>query len=494
MAAHARFEVAEVGDDGSSSGGSSPASVSGPSDSDGSSSTADEFPDARELRRRIAPPPSTSSTTGEQVSFHSTSPTSLCVLSDIDRHMRTMVVLLPAFACPAAAPRAEALARWLGGFDLGWVLEMGVDGSCRGLPRREVGRRVRVWTQAWSTMDRVFRLRHREVRNPINDAAAVQLAALGELASASAGAMLKLAAAVAALGSSPSTLLAALDVYVPVSEVYPGLARMFSWCAGAASHPVPAAANAALAALVDAARRCVRGLPASIRAHYPWRMPQGGEVHPCVGFWMGYFRCMLRNRVSLYLVLAGGRGDGDGDLAPWEGGLVVGELISCLEAVLEEKSGELAFPGLRQVFMLNNTHAIVRRAVRSDLAMFLPPGWARAREERMEGYVKSYLDASWAPVVSRLAVAVAAAAKPAAVSVLRRRRDPLAAFYAALENACSSQRCWKVPSPALRRVLRRTASEHVVPVYRRYLDEAEAPAAARAVEDVEQQLSELFEG
>uniref|UniRef100_A0A0D3ESP0 Exocyst subunit Exo70 family protein n=3 Tax=Oryza TaxID=4527 RepID=A0A0D3ESP0_9ORYZ len=94
-----------------------------------------------------------------------------------------------------------------------------------------------------------------------------------------------------------------------------------------------------------------------------------------------------------------------------------------LEAVLKEKSGELAFPRIRQVFMPNNTHAIVRRAVRSNLAMFLPPGWARAREEHMEGYVKSYLDMSWAPIVSRLAAgaATAAATKPAAVSVLRRQ-------------------------------------------------------------------------
>ncbi|KAF0901940.1 hypothetical protein E2562_011775 [Oryza meyeriana var. granulata] len=502
MAMHARFEVADVGGDGSSSGGSSPASVSGPSDSDGSSSTADEFPvDAYELRRRIAPLPSTSAsvsalTGGDHGCFHPISPTSLSVLSDIDRHMQSMVLLLPAFASPATAPRAEALARWLGGFDVGWVLEMDAGGGCGSrFPRREVGRRVRVWTQALSIMDRVFRLRHREARNPINDAAAAQLAALGELASASAGAMLKLAAAVSALGSSPSTLLAALDVYVPVSEAYPGLARMFSWtwCAGAASHPVPAAADAALAALVDAARRCVRGLPASIRAHYPWRMPQGGEVHPCVGFWMGYFRCMLRTRVSLYLVLAGGDGDEATTpaLVPGEGGLVA-ELITCLEAVLEEKSSELAFPGLRQVFMLNNTHAIVRRAVRSDLAMFLPPGWARAREEHMESYVKSYLDVSWAPIVSRLTGA--AAAKPAAMSVLLQRRDPLAAFYSALENACSAQRCWKVPSPVLRRVLRRTVLNHVVPAYRRYLEEVEQLAAARTVEDLERQLSELFEG
>uniref|UniRef100_A0A0E0J8H4 Exocyst subunit Exo70 family protein n=1 Tax=Oryza nivara TaxID=4536 RepID=A0A0E0J8H4_ORYNI len=198
---------------------------------------------------------------------------------------------------------------------------------------------------------------------------------------------------------------------------------------------------------------------------------------------MGYFRCMLRNRVSLYLVLAGGsRGNGDGDEATTpalalggEGGIVA-DLISCLEAVLEEKSGELAFPGLRQVFMLNNKDAIVRRAVRSDLAMFLLSGWARAREERMDRYIKSYLDVSWTPVMSRLA---AVAAKPATVTVLRRRRDPLATFNSVLENACSAQRCWKVPRPVLRHVLRRTVSEHVMPAYRRCVEEVEQPAAVR---------------
>jgi hypothetical protein len=220
-------------------------------------------------------------------------------------------------------------------------------------------------------------------------------------------------------------------------------------------------------------------------------MPQGGEVHPCVGFWMGYFRCMLRNRLSLYFVLAGGH-DGDEEpatpLAADEGGLVM-ELITCLESMLEEKSGALAFPGLRQIFMLNNTSAVVRRAVRSDLSMFLPPGWVLAREERMEGYIKGYLEVSWAPVMSRLG------GKPGALNLLRRR-NPLSAFYSALENVCSMQGGWKVPSPALRSALRRTVSENVVPSYRRYLDqhpEVEVPAG-RTVEDLEHQLSELFEG
>uniref|UniRef100_A0A0D9VQD2 Exocyst subunit Exo70 family protein n=1 Tax=Leersia perrieri TaxID=77586 RepID=A0A0D9VQD2_9ORYZ len=386
-----------------------------------------------------------------------------------------MLLLLPAFESPPAAPRAEGLRRWLSGFDVGWVLEIDTadssSSSFRSLRRREVGTRVRIWAQALSTMDAVFRLRQR------NDAAP----ALGELASETAGAMLRLAPAVAALESSPSALLAALDVYVPVSEMYPGLAWIFSWCA---SHPVSVAADAALAALVDAARRCVRGLPASIRTrhYYPWRMPQGGEVHPCVGFWMGYFRCMLRNRVSLYLLA-------DEPTTTTPGGILA-ELISCLEEVLEEKSSALAFPGLRQVFMLNNTHAIVRRAVRSDLTLVLPPRWRREREDRMEGYVNGYLDASWAPVVSRLDLQSSVKLN----SVLGRRRDPLGAFYSAMENACSVQRCWKVPSPVLRRVLRRTVWEHVVPVYGRYLDEAGQPAAARTVEEVERQLSELFEG
>lgn len=59
---------------------------------------------------------------------------------------------------------------------------------------------------------------------------AAQVVAMGELAASSAGAMLTLASAVAAPGSSPSKLLAALDVYVPVSEAFPVLARLFSWC------------------------------------------------------------------------------------------------------------------------------------------------------------------------------------------------------------------------------------------------------------------------
>jgi hypothetical protein len=58
------------------------------------------------------------------------------------------------------------------------------------------------------------------------------------------------------------------------------------------------------------------------------------------------------------------------------------------------------------------------------------------------------------------------------------------------------QRGWKVPSPALRSVLRSTVSESVVPVYRRYLDdhpEIEIPTG-RSAEELEHQLSELFEG
>ncbi|XP_044431831.1 exocyst complex component EXO70B2, partial [Triticum aestivum] len=419
-------------------------------------------------------------------SFRPISPSFSCVLADVDKHLQRMVLLLPAFStATAAAPRADALRQWLAGFDVGWLLDMD---DRRSLPRREVGRRVRAWAQTLGTMERVFRHRHREVRNPVNDAAAAELAALGQLAAASAGAMLRLAGSVATLGSSPSKLLAALDVHSPVSEAYPGLTRMFSW---PPSHPVPAASDAALAGLVDASRRCVRDLRTFIRApQYPWRMPQGGEVHPCVGFWMGYLRCMLRNRMSLYFVLAGVDHDGNADspLAADEGGLVT-ELISCLEAVLEEQSAALAFPGLRHIFMLNNTSAILRRAVRSDLSMLLPPGWVLAREERMEGYIKAYLQVSWGTVVSRLD------GKPRALNTLRRR-NPLSAFYLALENACSMQRGWKVPSPALRAALRSTVSGNVVPAYRRYLNdhpEVEVPAG-RTAEELENQLSKLFEG
>ncbi|CAN6190426.1 unnamed protein product [Urochloa humidicola] len=482
------IEGAQFGADGgfdtSSSCGSSPVSSrSGTSESDGSgSSNADEFcPDPYPGEPDYSPSSSSVRDGVDRTSLLTES--SAGVLDEIDRHQQRMLALLPAFSSPGRADaRAEALSRWLAGFDVGWVLEMDASGwgGGRGLPRREVGRRVRAWVQALNTMERVFRLRHR-------DLTVKQVEALGDLAAASAAAMLKLAGAVAALGSSPSKLLAALDVYVPVSEAFPVLGRMFSW---GPSHPVLAAAEDTLAALVDAARSCGRDLRAFVRSgssHYPWRMPLGGEVHPCVGFWMGYFRCLLRNRITLYFVLGNDDSDGGFDL--------VTDLISCLEAVLEEKSAALAFPGLRQVFMLNNTFAILRRAVRSDLKLFLPPGWVRACEERMEGYIKGYMEASWAPVVSRLADA-GGGKKPSAVSVLRRRTSRLGAFYTALENACSAQRCWKVPNPVLRGILRNTVSACVVPAYRSYLEEHPEVelAVGRTAEELEEQLSNLFEG
>ncbi|GJN29465.1 hypothetical protein PR202_gb17691 [Eleusine coracana subsp. coracana] len=393
-----------------------------------------------------------------------------------------MLLLLPSFSSSSATSDSDALlSRWLTGFDVAWVLDMG-KGS-ESLPRREVGRRVRVWAQALSTMERVFRKRHRHLTD-------AQVACLGNLASASATAMLKLAGAVAKLRNSPSKLLALLDVYVPVSEAFPVLARMFSWCP---THPVPAAVDATLAALVDAARRCGKDLRESVRSQaqwYPWRMPQGGEVHPCVGFWMGYFRCLLRNSVTLYFVLGNEGKEEEGGLGM--GLTLVPELVASLEAVLEEKAAALAFPGLRHVFMLNNTFAIVRRAVRSDLKLFLPRDWVRVREQRMEGYIKAYLEASWAPVVARLGLDT----KPAAVLQRRRTSRRLSAFYSAVENACGAQRCWKVPNPVLRGILRRTVSENVVPAYRRCLeDHPEVDVAGeRTAEELEQQLSDLFEG
>ena len=146
------------------------------------------------------------------------------------------------------------------------------------------------------------------------------------------------------------------------------------------------------------------------------------------------------------------------------------------------------------MFMLNNTHAVAHRAAGSGLRDFLPPEWLRVREERMEGHIKGYMDASWAPVVARLNDASGGPKLPA---VLRRRTtNRLSAFYSALENACSAQRCWKVPNPVLRGILRKTVSANVVPAYRRYQeDHPEVDVAiGRSAEELEQQLSDLFEG
>ncbi|KQJ81979.2 hypothetical protein BRADI_5g04622v3 [Brachypodium distachyon] len=426
------------GFDGSSS--SSPSSVSGPSDSDAST---DEYcpDDPREFRRHVSSLPEFE--VSDPSAFRSTSPSSNCVLADVDKHLERMLLLLPAFSSPPdAATRADALRQWLTGFDVGWVLDMGsIDDVV--VPRREVGRRVRAWVQALGTMERVFRRRYREARSPANDAAAAQLAALGELASQSAGAMLVLAGAVAApLGNcSPSRLLAALDVYVPLSEAYPCLARTFCW---GPSHPVTAASDAALVGLVAA---CMTSGP-----------------RPCAPTTTLGGACRRAARCT------------PASPSGWATSSSTMTTTTCQLRSAEESSNMLAFPGLRQVFMLNNTSAMVSRAVRSDLSLLLPPGWVRAREQPMEGYIKSYVQASWAPVLDDK--------RGAAFNVVLRRRNLLSAFYSALENACSMQRGWKNSVGECRAGILPVLDDH---------PEVEVPAG-RTTEELEHRLSELFEG
>ncbi|GJN38587.1 hypothetical protein PR202_gb27644 [Eleusine coracana subsp. coracana] len=267
-----------------------------------------------------------------------------------------MLVVLPNFCLPAvAAARSKALAFWLDGFDVGWVVGGGGGTSARACRFHggEVARRVGAWAEALRAMERVFRLHKPELLRVSEKEAA----ALGELAAASAGAMLKL--------------------------TYPVLARLFSW---PPSHPVLAAAEAALADLVNAARGCCRrDLRAFVRAYYPWRMPPEREMA----------------RSSTRAWASGWATSGRALLAVVGLSHLVAELISCLEAVLEDKSSSsssAAVPGLRQVFMLKHTCAIMLQAMGSDLRPFLPPEWLRVREERMEGYIKGYMDAAWAPV------------------------------------------------------------------------------------------------
>ncbi|KAF8732988.1 hypothetical protein HU200_015342 [Digitaria exilis] len=111
----------------SSSGGSSPVSVlSGPSESDGySSSDSDEFcPNPYPTR-------SSFSVRGGLDRTVLLTESSTCVLDDIDsRHQQRMLALLPAFSSPVGAvARAESLSRWLSGFGVGWVLDMDASAS-----------------------------------------------------------------------------------------------------------------------------------------------------------------------------------------------------------------------------------------------------------------------------------------------------------------------------------------------------------------------------
>uniref|UniRef100_A0A0E0CKX0 Exocyst subunit Exo70 family protein n=1 Tax=Oryza meridionalis TaxID=40149 RepID=A0A0E0CKX0_9ORYZ len=324
--------------------------------------------------------------------------------------------------------------------------------------------------------------------------------------------------AVAVCPRSPEKLSRILDMYEALAEVIP---EMKDLCLGSSGDGVISDVQANLDRLGDAIRGTLFEFGKVLQQESSRRAMTAGEIHPMTRYVMNYLRLLVVYSDTLDALLDDDADDQidlaraeDQDQEHLESMTPLGKrllkLISYLEANLEEKSKLYEDSALECIFSMNNLLYIVQKVRDSELGKILGDHWVKRRNGKIRQYSKSYLRISWMKVLSFLkddghgSGSGSSSGSGSGHSSSRMSiKEKFKNFNLAFEEIYRNQTTWKVPDPQLREELKISISENVIPAYRAFLGRYGSQVDGGrnsgkyikyTPEDLESQLSDLFEG
>ncbi|CAN6162645.1 unnamed protein product [Urochloa humidicola] len=161
--------------------------------------------------------------------------------------------------------------------------------------------------------------------------------------------------------------------------------------------------------------------------------------------------------------------------------ILITEMLSCLQEKLSQLSKSFSDQSLRFLFLLNNTYFTWQQLHPSSSVESHMPVLTCKIDEHMQ----SYLQASWAPVMSCLH-------DPTPLCL--GRYSPLAKFKLEFQKTSTTQMLWKVPDPELKRRLRKAIIDKVNSGFTKYLEDYNIITPKVTPQELEETLQQLFEG
>ncbi|KAJ1269442.1 hypothetical protein BS78_07G212000 [Paspalum vaginatum] len=230
-------------------------------------------------------------------------------------------------------------------------------------------------------------------------------------------------------------------------------------------------------------------LTAGVTAWSSSLAPQGSSaVHEATRYVMGYIGFLLSHYSSMGPIVSQaeilGRYVPRTRQYPLLISLIM-EMVSSVEQDLAKNSESFQDQSLRFLFLINNSNFIMQQ-LRDTLSSLDDGDEAAPVADKVEGYMESYVQVSWAPVLSCLL-------NPPTPR-LGRNYHPLSKFESEFHKIYTTQKLWKVPDPALRKRLRRAITEKIIPDYTKYIEDNNVSAPKFTPQQLEEMLQELFEG
>lgn len=379
----------------------------------------------------------------------------------------------------------DALGRWFSELDVDWVLQIR---EGYGIPELEAGRSewsLQDFVETWIRALAIIVLSMRELHLMTIDEPTVASAQFGRV---SIAAMLAFVDAIVVPADAKAhgpgdRLWAVLNMYVCVSD-----ASSFKWSRSRRQIPQETQSiideiNGSLSAEENRLNGAIFSTMEEVRTFMEeedsWaaEIPRGGgEVHRNTHFIVDCV-VLIRSAVLNY---------------HFENlRVLIHDTMDYLKDLLWRKSELCSDESLRYLFLLNNSCFVTQQLESSKLIAWTQNHWEFPPESKK--YIDLYFEVSWAHVLSCISES-----KP---GPLRRWNNgsSLARFLSAFHKIYKLQKFWKVQSPELRHMLRKTITERVISGYREYLEEH--PELEKRIifgnttpDELEEMLGELFEG
>jgi hypothetical protein len=157
-------------------------------------------------------------------------------------------------------------------------------------------------------------------------------------------------------------------------------------------------------------------------------------------------------------------------------------MIRSLEEKLTRVSESFPDQSLRFLFLINNFY-FVWHQLRTNQRLVDVPMYALTH--KIDGYINSYIQVSWTPVLKPL---------HDHTRCCLTRYSAQHNFETKFEKTYIKQKLWKVPDPELREELRSAIIKKVIPAFTKFMEDNAVSASRVTPNELEEMLDELFEG
>ncbi|XP_066370554.1 exocyst complex component EXO70C1-like isoform X2 [Miscanthus floridulus] len=165
------------------------------------------------------------------------------------------------------------------------------------------------------------------------------------------------------------------------------------------------------------------------------------------------------------------------------------EMTSYLEGKLVKMSESFPDHGLRFLFLINNSDFIWQNLQDRMTAFSSLQVCVATLFDKVKAYMESYLQVSWAPLLSCLFNH-----KPLCLFGKNYSPLPLSKFESEFQKMYTTQKLWNVPNPEVRKRLRKAITEEIVSGYTTYIEDNNVTNPKFTPHNLKEMLQELFEG